>query len=76
MTSAPIRAAAYVRVSTLKQAEEGLSLDAQERRVREYIEREGWELAGLYVERGVSGRRAARPELDRLLASLDSIDRS
>jgi site-specific DNA recombinase len=70
-----IRAAAYVRVSTNRQAEEGLSLEAQERRVRERIEREGWEFEGVYVERGVSGRRAARPELDRLLGSLDSIDR-
>ena len=64
-----------VRVSTARQAEEGLSLEAQERRVREYVEREGWELTGLYVERGVSGRRAARPELDKLLADLDGIDR-
>jgi site-specific DNA recombinase len=70
-----IRAAAYVRVSTARQADEGLSLDAQQRGVLDHIEREGWELAGLYVERGVSGRRAARPELDRLLGSLGSIDR-
>ncbi len=36
-------AALYTRVSTQKQADEGYSLDAQERRCREHIEREGWE---------------------------------
>lgn len=69
------RAAGYVRVSTARQAEEGLSLEAQERRVREYIAAQGWELAAIYVERGVSGRRDDRPELRRLLASLGEIDR-
>src|SRR4051794_20396586 len=38
------RAAGYVRVSTMRQAEEGLSLEAQEQRVREYIKREGWDV--------------------------------
>jgi DNA invertase Pin-like site-specific DNA recombinase/predicted RNA-binding Zn-ribbon protein involved in translation (DUF1610 family) len=75
LAEAPIRAAGYVRVSTERQAEEGLSLEAQERRVRDYIDREGWTLDTLYIERGVSGRREGRPELDRLLASLDSINR-
>lgn len=71
----PLRAAAYVRVSTAKQADEGLSLEAQEKRVREYVESHGWTLTEVYVERGVSGRRDDRPELARLLTSLGSIDR-
>lgn len=69
-----MRAAGYVRVSTGKQADKGLSLEEQERQVRDYIERQGWELAALYVERGVSGRKAERPELDRLLSELDGLD--
>lgn len=70
-----MRAAGYTRVSTARQAEEGLSLDAQERRVAERIAGEGWELTEIYVERGVSGRKGDRPALRRLLASLDRIDR-
>jgi DNA invertase Pin-like site-specific DNA recombinase len=68
------RAAGYVRVSTARQAEQGLSIDQQEAQVAAYIEQHGWELAGVYVERGISGRRASRPELDRLLATLGEID--
>jgi len=66
----PLRAALYVRVSTARQAEEGLSLDEQLRSCREAIERRP-DLEGSpdleYVERGVSGRKGSRPELDRLL---------
>jgi hypothetical protein len=36
------RAAAYVRVSTDRQAREGLSLDEQRRRVERHIEAQGW----------------------------------
>lgn len=70
-----IKAAGYVRVSTDEQAREGLSLDAQKKRVKEHIESEGWTLTEIYVEAGVSGRRDDRPELNRLLGSLGEIDR-
>jgi site-specific DNA recombinase len=67
-----MRAVAYVRVSTARQAEEGLSLEAQQRRVEAHIEGRGWKLvAPTFVERGVSGRRDDRPELARLLAAVD-----
>jgi len=39
------RAAAYVRVSTDRQAKEGLSLDEQKRRVEAHIVAQGWTLA-------------------------------
>jgi site-specific DNA recombinase len=68
------RAAAYVRVSTAGQAAEGLSLDAQEERVKAHIATAGWTLVRVFVERGVSGRKDSRPELDQLLASLGDID--
>jgi site-specific DNA recombinase len=70
----PTRAAVYTRVSTGRQAEEGYSLDEQERRALEHIERQGWTPAGCFREEGVSGAKARRPELDRLLAGLDAID--
>jgi site-specific DNA recombinase len=69
-----VRAAAYIRVSTLKQARKGYSLSEQRRGVEEYAAARGWELE-VYVERGVSGRRADdRPELQRLLRELDRFD--
>lgn len=51
----------YARVSTARQANKGVSLEAQEKALRE---------AGctkVFVERGVSGSKASRPELDAML---------
>lgn len=62
---------AYARVSSARQASEGLSLDAQLERLRA-VASDG-EFMG-YVERGVSGRKTSRPELDRLLADVQPGD--
>src|ERR1700722_18722135 len=71
-----IRACGYTRVSTGAQAEKGVSLDAQEKLLREYIEGKGWTLTEIYVEKGISGKQASnRPELQRLLASVADVDR-
>jgi DNA invertase Pin-like site-specific DNA recombinase len=70
----PTPAAGYVRVSTGRQAREGLSLEEQERRVRAYVDDQDFSLVELFVEAGVRGRKADRPELERLLARLDEID--
>ena len=40
----------------------------QLREVREYCTRRGWQISGEYVDRGISGSKERRPELDRLLA--------
>lgn len=45
----------YARVSTAAQAEDGTSLDEQRRRIRAYAEMNGWEVAKVYGDRGVSG---------------------
>lgn len=52
----------YVRVSTERQAQEGESLDAQERALRGYAMQHGLELASIFTERGVSG---SKPLADR-----------
>ena len=57
------RAAIYARVST----HNGQDPEMQLREVREYCARRGWEIAGEYVDRGISGSKERRPELDRLL---------
>ena len=68
-----MHAALYVRVSSVKQADEGLSLPEQERRCKEFIAGRGWTLTDehVFVERGVSGGKASRPELDALMEAVD-----
>lgn len=60
-----MRAAIYCRVSTGHQLH---SADMQLSELREYCQRRGWELAGEYVDLGVSGAKEQRPELGRLMA--------
>jgi putative DNA-invertase from lambdoid prophage Rac len=68
----------YVRVSTLNQAREGDSLEAQRKQVVAYAASKGFELPEdrIYVEAGVSGsvEFEARPEGQRLIESLESGD--
>jgi DNA invertase Pin-like site-specific DNA recombinase len=59
-----MRAAIYARVST---AHNGQDPALQTRELREYCQRRGWEVAGEYVDNGVSGSKESRPALDRLL---------
>jgi DNA invertase Pin-like site-specific DNA recombinase len=60
-----MRAAIYARVST---ANHGQDASLQTRELREYCERRGVEIAGEYVDVGVSGSKDSRPELNRLMA--------
>jgi DNA invertase Pin-like site-specific DNA recombinase len=60
-----MRTAIYARVST---ANNGQDPTMQTRELREYCERRGWEVAGQYVDVGISGSKEKRPELDRLMA--------
>lgn len=62
---------AYCRVSTAAQAEEGISLDEQQRRIDGQALAEGWTITERFVERGVSGSvpLGERPEGRRLLAA-------
>lgn len=52
-------AVGYVRVSTTKQAAEGVSLDAQRARVEAWCTANGYELEAVHVDAGLSGSRAA-----------------
>lgn len=62
------RAIAYVRVSTLEQADEGVSLEAQEKRIRAWCEAQNVSLLGVFIDAGLSGGRIDnRPELQRAL---------
>lgn len=59
---------AYYRVSTDKQGESGLGLEAQRKAVTDYLDGGDWELVKEYVEIE-SGRRNDRPELAAALAA-------
>jgi len=57
-------AALYARVST----NNGQNPEMQLGELRAYCERRGWQIAGEYVDHGISGSKERRPSLDRLLA--------
>ncbi len=65
------RAAIYTRVSTERQAEHGLSLEAQRERCLGEIAHRAWEPVGEFIERGVSGASDSRPELNRVLLAAE-----
>jgi DNA invertase Pin-like site-specific DNA recombinase len=61
-----MRVAIYARVSTNNGQQ---SPEMQLSELREYCQRRGWEIAGEYVDIGISGTRDSRPELNRLLTN-------
>lgn len=66
------RAAIYIRVSSDKQAQEGDSVPAQRDALHRYIkDHVGLIFAGEYLDDGVSGTKADRDELTRLLADVE-----
>lgn len=65
------QAIGYIRVSTEKQANEGVSLEAQEARIVSWCKVNDYELVKVYVDAGISGKRMdTRKELLAALASL------
>ena len=57
-----MKAAIYARVSTTDQTNA-----IQVRELKEYVERRGWEVAGVYQDQ-MSGKTASRPGLNQLMA--------
>jgi site-specific DNA recombinase len=59
----------YLRVSTARQANEGVGLEAQEAKCRAHAERMGWEVAEVLADEGISGKETIenRPGLAKLL---------
>ena len=67
----PPKAIGYLRVSTAEQADSGLGLDAQEKRIRDEAARRAWELV-IKQDAGVSGATMDRPGIRDAIALLDS----
>ena len=62
------QAIGYVRVSTEQQASEGVSLEAQAARIRAYAALNELDLAAIYTDAGLSGKRSDnRPQLQAAL---------
>lgn len=59
-----MKAAIYARVSTL---DKGQDTEVQLRDLRSYAQARGWIIASEYVDKGQSGAKDRRPELDRLM---------
>jgi len=66
----------YVRVSTKQQAEDGLSLEAQQRQIEGYAMMHGLAIDEIFVERAVSGWKSfdSRPQGSRLASFLQKGD--
>ena len=66
----------YVRVSTKQQADDGLSLEAQQRQLEGYAMMQGIEIDEIFVERAVSGWKPfdTRPQGKRLTERLTKGD--
>jgi site-specific DNA recombinase len=64
------RVVGYVRVSTPGQAERGISLEAQEERLRGYASLYGLDLVEVIVDAGQSAKTLDRPGLQRALGML------
>jgi len=67
-----VRVVGYVRVSTTDQADEGVSLDAQEAKIRKYAELYELDLVAVERDAGVSGKTLERPGLKAALARISS----
>ncbi|MGO5676657.1 recombinase family protein [Bacillus subtilis] len=64
--------AIYCRVSTEEQATEGYSITAQLQTLRQYTQLYGWQIAGEYVDEGISGKDIkGRPAMKRLVADVE-----
>ncbi|MFN8606872.1 MAG: recombinase family protein [Vulcanimicrobiota bacterium] len=60
----------YIRVSTEEQAQHGVSLAAQEAKIRQYADLYGHDLVHIVVDAGASAKTLARPGLARVLTAL------
>ena len=65
------KAIGYVRVSTTEQAQEGISLEAQQGRIKAWAEANEFELVAIYQDAGLSGGRSDnRPALQQAIKAV------
>ncbi len=67
-----MRCGIYVRVSTDDQRDNGYSIDSQLRMIKEYCEKNSYDIVDVYNDAGHSGKDLMRPEMQRLLKDIKS----
>ena len=68
------RAALYIRVSTLEQAQEGYSVGEQKERLIAYCKAKDWLIADIYADGGYTGSNLKRPGIQKLMAETDKFE--
>lgn len=61
-----MRAALYIRVSTVAQAVEGYSLDAQRHTLEAYCAAHDYDITAVYIDGGISGKETLTTALMQL----------
>lgn len=59
-----VRAALYIRVSGEEQKIKGLSLEAQEERLREFCKERGWLICGVFIDAAKSARKNIKKRVE------------
>ncbi len=67
-----MRCGIYVRVSTDDQRDNGYSIDSQLRMIKEYCEKNNYDIVDVYNDAGHSGKDLMWPEMQRLLKDIKS----
>lgn len=62
-----MKTAIYIRVSTEEQAKEGYSISAQKQKLRAFCIAQDWDIAGTYVDEGISAKDMNRPQLQQMI---------
>lgn len=66
------RVAIYIRVSTEEQAKEGYSISAQKQRLKAFCIAQDWDIAGVYVDEGISAKDMNRPQLQQMIKDIEA----
>lgn len=69
-----IRVVIYIRVSTVEQAKEGYSIEAQREKLINYCKARGWFIVDILVDPGHSGATLARPAIELLVSNINKYD--
>ncbi|MDH0826576.1 recombinase family protein [Acinetobacter johnsonii] len=65
------QAIGYVRVSTQKQVDEGVSIDAQVNKIKAWASLNDYEVVEIFIDEGISGKNTVnRPQLNQALSML------
>lgn len=65
-----MKTAIYIRVSTEEQATEGYSISAQMQKLKAFCISQGWDVAGIYPDEGISAKDMERPKLQEMIKDI------